>query len=70
MVEKQALTALFEKYILCDEGFGNIFDPAHPERNTPESFIQANAESFSEASLDAGIDNRINTIKNSNEEER
>lgn len=23
--------SLFEKYILCDEGFGNIFDPAHPD---------------------------------------
>ena len=22
----------------------NVFDPAHPERNTPESFIEANAE--------------------------
>ena len=21
----------------------NVFDPAHPERNTPESFIEANA---------------------------
>ena len=48
----------------------NVFDPAHPERNTPESFIQANAESLSDSRLDAGIDNRINTIKNSNEEER
>ena len=48
----------------------NVFDPAHPERNTPESFIQANAESLSDSPLDAGIDNRINTIKNSNEEER
>ena len=34
-----------------------IFDPAHPERNTPESFIEANA--------DSGIDNRINNIKDS-----
>ena len=48
----------------------NVFDPAHPERNTPESFIQANAESLSDSPLDAGIDNRVNTIKNSNEEER
>ena len=22
----------------------NVFDPAHPERNTPESYIEANAE--------------------------
>ncbi len=29
----------------------NVFDPAHPERNTPESFIEANTE---EASADAG----------------
>ena len=48
----------------------NVFDPAHPERNTPESFIQANAESLGENALESGIDNRINTIKNSNEEER
>ena len=48
----------------------NVFDPAHPERNTPESFIQANAESHNESALESGIDNRINTIKNSNEEER
>ena len=47
----------------------NVFDPAHPERNTPESFIQANAESHNESALESGIDNRINTIKNSNEEE-
>ena len=37
--------------------------------NTPESFIQANAESHNESALESGIDNRINTIKNSNEEE-
>ena len=48
----------------------SVFDPAHPERNTPESFIQANAESSSDDPLDAGIDNRINSIINSNEEER
>ena len=48
----------------------NVFDPAHPELNTPESFIQANAESLGENALESGIDNRINTIKNSNEEER
>ena len=48
----------------------NVFDPAHPERNTPESFIQANAESLGENALELGIDNRINTIKNSNKEER
>ncbi|MDY5985380.1 MAG: TRAP transporter small permease [Lachnoclostridium sp.] len=25
----------------------NVFDPAHPERNTPESFIEANADNSS-----------------------
>ena len=50
----------------------NVFDPAHPERNTPESFIEANAgaDNATENALNAGIDNRIHTIKNSNEEER
>ena len=50
----------------------NVFDPAHPERNTPESFIEANAgaDNTTENALNAGIDNRIHTIKNSNEEER
>ena len=47
----------------------NVFDPAHPERNTPESFIQANVENPAESAMEAGIDNRINTIRNSNEEE-
>ena len=42
-----------------------VFDPAHPERNTPESFIEANAD----RSADAGIDNRIQTITNATEEE-
>lgn len=31
----------------------NVFDPAHPERNTPESFIEANTEVDAEAH-DAG----------------
>ena len=50
----------------------NVFDPAHPERNTPESFIEANAgaDNATENALNTGIDNRIHTIKNSNEEER
>ena len=47
----------------------NVYDPAHPERNTPESFIQANAETSEGHAVEAGIDNRINTIKHSNEEE-
>ena len=42
-----------------------VFDPAHPERNTPDSFIKANAD----ISAEAGIDNRIQTITNVNEEE-
>lgn len=43
----------------------NVFDPAHPERNTPESFIEANAgaDNATENALNAGIDNRIHTIK-------
>lgn len=32
----------------------NVFDPAHPERNTPESFISANA--------DGRTDNRVNNF--------
>ena len=40
----------------------NVFDPAHPERNTPESFIQANSDT------ESGIDNRINNIKDSSKE--
>ena len=44
----------------------NLFDPAHPERNTPESFIQANADTDSAA--DTSIDNRIRNIKNSGKE--
>lgn len=44
------------RVIRCKE----VFDPAHPERNTPESFIEANT--------DSGIDNRINNIKNSGKE--
>ena len=44
----------------------NVFDPAHPERNTPESFIQANADTDSAA--DTSIDNRIRNIKNSGKE--
>ena len=40
----------------------NVFDPAHPERNTPESFIQANADTKSE------IDNLTHNIKDSSKE--
>ena len=46
-----------------------VNDPAHPERNTPESFIQANAQSSENGVLESGIDNRINTITKSNEED-
>lgn len=38
----------------------DVFDPAHPERNTPKSFIEANA--------DAGVDNRIKNINDSGKE--
>lgn len=44
----------------------DVFDPAHPERNTPESFIQANADTDSAA--DTSIDNRIRNIKDSGKE--
>lgn len=44
----------------------NVFDPAHPERNTPESFIQANADT--DSATDTSIDNRIRNIKNSGKE--
>lgn len=44
----------------------NVYDPAHPERNTPESFIQANADADSAA--DTSIDNRIRNIKDSGKE--
>lgn len=37
-----------------------VDDPAHPERNTPESFIEANT--------DAGVDNRIHNITDSSKE--
>mgnify|MGYP003491649401 FL=1 len=40
----------------------NVFDPAHPERNTPESFIQANVDSKSE------MDNYIHNTKDSEKE--
>ncbi len=45
----------------------NVYDPAHPERNTPESYIQANSESSTKAN--AGIDNRMESIKKANKEE-
>lgn len=47
----------------------HVIDPAHPERNTPESFIAANAETGIEHAIESGIDNRIETITNANEEE-
>ena len=50
----------------------NVFDPAHPERNTPESFIQANARiTRLKMLLESAVSTTVcNTIKNSNEEER
>lgn len=43
----------------------DVYDPAHPERNTPKSFIEANAEY-----TDNDVDNQINTISNSDKEEQ
>ena len=72
-IEKAVVLETVEKFMESVKGSlakgENVYDPAHPERNTPESFIQANAESHNEPALESGIDNRINTIKNSNEEE-
>ena len=48
----------------------NVYDPAHPERNTPESFIEANAEDVRPSALSSGIDNRITNIRDFNEEEK
>ena len=31
----------------------NVYDPAHPERNTPESFIEANADITQNSAADA-----------------
>lgn len=49
-------------------GGENVFDPAHPERNTPESFIEANTDQEGDLSEEAGIDNRISNIKDSGKE--
>lgn len=46
----------------------NVFDPAHPERNTPQSFIDANTDTECSSSAETGIDNRINNIKDSGKE--
>lgn len=45
----------------------NVYDPAHPERNTPESFVEANTDAV--AHTEAGIDNRMQNIKAANKEE-
>lgn len=47
----------------------NVFDPAHPERNTPESFIQANAESttnllWNQESITASTRSKIQMRRN------
>lgn len=55
---------IIEFQVACGK---DVFDPAHPERNTPESFIEANSEEIHP--LEAGIDNRITNITKSNEEE-
>lgn len=46
----------------------HVIDPVHPECNTPESFIAANAEAGIDHAIDSGVDNRIETITNANEE--
>lgn len=38
----------------------DVFDPAHPERNTPKSFIEAN--------VDTDMDNRRNNSNDSGKE--
>lgn len=43
----------------------DVYDPAHPEHNTPKSFIQANAET-----IDPNYDDRIDSVKDSNKEEQ
>ena len=72
-IEKAVVLETVEKFMESVKGSlakgENVYDPAHPERNTPESFIQANAETSEGHAVEAGIDNRINTIKHSNEEE-
>ena len=47
-----------------------VYDPAHPERNTPDSFIEANTDSAEDSALSSGVDNRVQTITNANEEEK
>ena len=46
----------------------NVIDPAHPERNTPDSFIEANVDNVHHQ--ETGVDNRVKSITESNEEER
>lgn len=46
-----------------------IIDPAHPERNTPDSFIESNISDNSVNSDKKILDNRIYSILKSNEEE-
>lgn len=47
-----------------------VYDPAHPERNTPDSFIEANTDSAEDSALSSGVNNRVQTITNANEEEK
>lgn len=47
-----------------------VCDPAHPERNTPDSFIEANTDSAESSMIRSGVDNRVRSIKNANEEEK
>lgn len=47
-----------------------VDDPAHPERNTPESYIEANSGNTDvlEHAIESGVDNRVNSISESNSE--
>ena len=45
-----------------------VFDPAHPERNTPESFIKANTDTECDPAAESTAYSRINNIKDSGKE--
>ena len=45
-----------------------VFDPAHPERNTPESFIEANTDPECDPAAQVTADNRINNLKKADKE--
>lgn len=47
-----------------------VHDSAHPERNTPESFIEANINDNSTKNDKTTLNNRLSSILESNEEEK